>query len=223
MEVVRHHPGRQSVICTIALMRHGGSHLIRPVVAALQEVAHETTLDFVLELLSIDGLKGPEIVEPGKFGAPPDEARGAVVVFLRDPRDRMVATHRWWSGKPRKAISMAAWGDTVDAQIAWLLTEGEFLPEMLRWARVWCKWPDALTARFEDMRVDGCAEVTRIASHLHMKKDTVRDAAIFGAIYGRARTYTGSHSDWRQTFGPLSNAAWAGNGGPELLELMGYE
>jgi len=190
-----------SHIATVALLRHGGSHLIRPIVARL----------------------GFEIIEPGNFGAPINEAQGPVIVFLRDPRDRMVATHRWWIAKPRKAASMAAGGDTADAQIAWLLTEGEFLPEMLRWARIWCQWPGALSVRFEYLRAFESAEVALIAAHLGLGPDHERDEMIFTEVYARGRTYTGSHSDWRETFGPLSNMAWAKNGGAELLELMGYE
>ncbi len=189
------------MICTIALLRHGGSHLIRPIVADL----------------------GFQIIEPGNFGASIDRARGPTIVFLRDPRDRMVATHRWWTGKPRKATSMAAGGDTADGQIAWLLTEGGFLQEMLRWARIWCQWPRALTVRFEDFRKNGPLEVWRIGCHLGLDRTYPQDVELFNKVYGQGRTYTGSHSDWRQTFGPLSNAAWAENGGPELLWLMSYE
>ena len=188
-------------VATVALLRHGGSHLIRPIVSQL----------------------GFEIIEPGNFGAPLDEAQGPVIVFLRDPRDRMAATHRWWLGKPRKAASMAAGGDTADAQIAWLLTEGEFLSEMLRWAEIWCQRPGGIVVRFEKLRESGARDIARIAFHLGIARDDDRDAAIFTAVYARGRTYTGNHSDWRKTFGPLSNAAWAGNGGPELLRLMGYE
>jgi hypothetical protein len=188
------------VIATVALLRHGGSHLIRPIVSRL----------------------GFEIIEPGNFGAPLDEAQGPVIVFLRDPRDRMVATHRWWRGKPRKAAIMAAGGETADAQIAWLLKDGEFLPEMLRWARIWCQRPDALTVRFEELRTRGWFDVARVSAHLGLKVDSRRDERVFTEVYGHGRTYTGRHSDWRETFGPLSNAAWEANGGPELLRLMGY-
>lgn len=187
-------------VATVALLRHGGSHLIRPIIARL----------------------GLRIVEPGNFGASMDEARGPVIVFLRDPRDRMVATWRWWREKPRKAASMAQGGDSADAQIAWLLGAGGFLPEMLRWAHIWCRWPGALTVRFEDMRADGCAEVARIAGHLGLPADAERDVAIFAEVYGRSRTYTGSHSDWRASFGPAATASWGAHGGAELLELMGY-
>ncbi len=189
------------MIVTVALLRHGGSHLIRPIVAQL----------------------GFDIIEPGNFGAPLNEAQGPVIVFLRDPRDRMVATQRWWLEKPRKAASMAAGGNTTDAQIAWLLTEGEFLPEMLRWARIWCQWPGALTVRFEEIRFHGLLAITPIAAHLGLPSSDTRAGDIYAAVWERGRTYTGNHSDWRQSFGPMSNTAWASNGGPELLELMGYE
>lgn len=188
------------MIATVALMRHGGSHLIRPIVAKL----------------------GFEIIEPGNFGAPLDQAQGRVIVFLRDPRDRMVATHRWWLHKPRKAASMAAGGESADAQIAWLLTEGQFLPEMLRWARIWCTCPEALTVRFEDLRERGTNEITRLAAYLGLPANAERDAAIFTQVYGHGRTYTGRHSDWRDIFGPKATQVWALHGGPDLLWMMGY-
>lgn len=186
------------MICTVALMRHGGSHLIRPIVSKM---------DF-------------DIVEPGNFGAPLDKAQGPVVVFLRDPRDRMCATLRWWLQKPRKAEQLAAAGATDDAKLAWLMEDDGFVAEMLRWARIWCVWPGALLSRFEDMRANGPREVARIAKHLRVEADS---AAIYDEVYGRGRTYTGKHSDWRETFGPLSNAAWERTGGRFLLEIMGYE
>lgn len=188
------------MICTVALLRHGGSHLIRPIVSQL----------------------GFEIIEPGNFGAPLDEAHGPVIVFLRDPRDRMVATHRWWLGKPRKAASMAQGGDTADAQIAWLLTEGGFLPEMLRWARIWCQWPGALKLGFEEIRKYREDMIGAIALHLGLETDIQRDKALFDQVYGHGRTYTGRHSDWRESFGPLARDAWERMGGAELLRLMQY-
>lgn len=189
------------MICTVPLMRHGGSHLIRPIVAALG---------------------GDPIIEPGRVTAPIDESHGPVIVFRRDPRDRMAATQRWWTGKPRKLQSMRQGGDDADGQIAWLLIEGGFLPEMLRWARIWCNRPDALTVRFEDMRERGTDEIARIAEHLGKPRDYQRDAEIWESIWLKGRTYTGKHSDWREYFGPKSNAVWEREGGPELVRLMGY-
>ncbi len=187
------------MIATVAALRHGGTHLIRPIVRDL----------------------GFKIVEPGK-DAPLDQAQGPVVVFLRDPRNRMVATYRWWLDKPRKASSMAAGGADADGQIAWLLTEGDFLAEMLRWARIWCNWPDAMKVRFEVMQSLGVGEIARIADHLGKPVDYERAAEIWDAVWLKGRTYTGKHSNWRESFGPKSNAAWAACGGPDLLWMMGY-
>lgn len=188
-------------IATVALMRHGGSHLIRPIVAEL----------------------GFDIIEPGNFGAPIGEARGKVIVWLRDPRDRMVSTMRWWRNKPRKLNALTAAGDSDDEQLAWLLGEGGFLPEMLRWSRIWCARPlgteNALAVRFEDMRQWPIVEIDAIARHLGVACDAV---AIRDLTLERGRTFTGRYSDWRQSFGPLATAVWSAQGGAELLEIMGY-
>jgi hypothetical protein len=84
-------------------------------------------------------------------------------------------------------------------------------------------WPGALTVRFEDLRREGVGEISRISAHLGLSPDQHRDAALYRRVYGQGRTYTGRHSDWRETFGPLSNAAWASHGGPELLEDDGIQ
>lgn len=191
-------------IATVALLRHGGSHLIRPIVAGL----------------------GFEIVEPGRKGVPLDHAEGPAIVFLRDPRDRMAATYRWWSTRAGKSARLMAAGTDTDSRMAWLLMNGGtpgFLPEMLRWARVWCKKPEACRVHFEQLRQNGPAEVARIARHLGLPPCNARDEDLFAEVYGHGRTYTGRHSDWREWFGPKSNAVWTANGGPDLMHLMGYE
>lgn len=200
------------MIVTVALMRHGGSHLIRPIVSRLG---------------------ASRIIEPGNFGHPVDRAKGPVIVFLRDPRDRMVSTYRWWLTKPRKAEQLEDAGSTPDEQIAWLLSVGgdkvnrignplpgkRFVEEMLTWAMIWCPYRGSLIVRFEDLRTSGAREIDRIADHLHVKCDT---QAVFDEVYGRGRTYTGRHSDWREYFGPAATAAWNRHHGPRLLEIMGY-
>ncbi len=185
-------------VATVALMRHGGSHLIRPIVAKM----------------------GYDIIEPGNFGYPLNMAVDPIIIFLRDPRNRMVATLRWWRGKPRKAALLAEAGDTDDAQLRYLLGEQGFLSEMLEWAKEWCRWrPGSLTVHFEhmDSGVVGC-----IAHHLGLEADEERDESIFVEVYGRGRTYTGNHSKWKDSFGPLSMAYWNNNSGNELLSMMGY-
>ena len=185
-------------IATVALLRHGGSHLIRPIVAKM----------------------GFEIIEPGNFGAPLDQAIDPIIIFLRDPRNRMVATMRWWRGKPRKAALLTEAGDTDDAQLRYLLNEQGFLSEMLAWAKEWCRWrPGSLTVHFEHM---DSGVVGYIAHHLGLEADEERDESIFGEVYGSGRTYTGNHSKWKDSFGPLSISYWNHNGGNELLSMMGY-
>lgn len=185
-------------IATVALMRHGGSHLIRPIVANL----------------------GFDIIEPGNFGAPLDQAVGPVIVFLRDPRDRIGATLRWWRGKPRKAAVLSNGGETNDEQLLYLLQQQGFLDEMIRWAKIWCHWEGSYVARFETMRYQ---VVGSIARHLGLPRDVGRDRRIFDLAYLKGRTYTGEHTKWREYFGPLSMEYWDKNGGPDLLNMMGYK
>ncbi len=186
-------------VATVALMRHGGSHLIRPIVAKM----------------------GFDIIEPGNFGASLDQAVGPVIIFLRDPRNRMVSTMRWWREKPRKAALLAEAGDTDDAQLQYLLDEQGFLPEMLEWAKEWCRFrPGSLTVYFEYM---DSVVVGVIARHLGLDSDKKRDVEIFQEVYGHGRTYTGNLSKWENSFGPLSMAFWNNNGGNELLSMMGYK
>ncbi len=191
-------------VCTVALMRHGGSHLIRPIVANL----------------------GFDIVEPGNFHTPLDQAVGPVVVFLRDPRNRMAATLRWWRIKPRKNDLLGSFEglpdhEVADRQLLYLLDKQGFLEEMTRWANVWCKWPPPkIVLRFESMSVPW---VRALASHLGLPDDRDRDERVFSETYGKGRTYTGSHSRWEDYFGPLSMRYWENNGGGELVDLMGYK
>jgi hypothetical protein len=179
-------------------MRHGGSHLIRPIVANL----------------------GFDIIEPGNFGAPLDQAVGSVIVFLRDPRDRMVSTLRWWRGKPRKAASLGD-GNNDDAQIRHLLENMGFLAEMLVWANIWCNWTKTVPYKVHFETVSSRV-VGGIASHLKLPQNPDRDERIFSDVYGHGRTYTGNHSKWRGHFGPLSIEYWNNKGGRDLLEMMGY-
>ncbi|OFX02445.1 MAG: hypothetical protein A3E78_11005 [Alphaproteobacteria bacterium RIFCSPHIGHO2_12_FULL_63_12] len=183
------------MIVTVALMRHGGSHLIRPIVSNM-------------------GVE--RILEPGKFECPIDQAEGPVIVFIRDPRDRMAATLRWWMAREKGR----RYGTEPDDRLAGMLVDEGFLEHMLQWSRIWCVWPGALTVRFEDMRSDGPREVGRIANHLGIPVED--PVAAFEAVYGKGRTYTGKHSNWKDYFGPKSLAAWDAHGGPELLGIMGY-
>jgi hypothetical protein len=185
-------------IATVALLRHGGSHLIRPIVSRL----------------------GFEIIEPGNFGAPLDQAVGPVIVFLRDPRDRMVSTLRWWREKPRKA-DMLGGESGDDAQLRYLLEKRGFLAEMLVWANVWCRWTKTVPYKVKFETISP-GVIGGIANHLGLPHNSDRDEKIFSDVYGHGRTYTGRHSKWRESFGPMSIEYWNNNGGRNLLDMMGY-
>jgi hypothetical protein len=137
----------------------------------------------------------------------------------------MVSTMRFKNGegprpKPKMIEELRRYGETPDEWIAGLLGPGGFMAEMLRWARIWCTWSGALTVRFERMRLDGPAEVARIAEHLGVACDA---AKLYARVFERSATFTGRYSDWRESFGPRSHAAWQTGGGEELLRVMGYE
>lgn len=185
-------------IATVALLRHGGSHLIRPIIANL----------------------GFDIIEPGNFGAPLDQAVGPIIVFLRDPRDRMASTLRWWLDKPRKA-SLFSSDATRDEQILFLLDDQQFLVEMLKWANVWCNWRKTVPYKVHFETISSRV-VGGIANYLGLPQNPDRDERIFSDVYGHGRTYTGSYSKWREYFGPLSLEFWNRNGGQDLLNMMGY-
>ncbi len=191
---------------TVALLRHGGSHLIRPLVTRLMPTA--------------------VLVEPGKGQAALDEAMGPIVVLRRDPRNRMVSTLRWMREKGGlKATELESAGQDDDSRLAWLLTHRTaqrhtFIEGMTKWARIWCSWSDGLQLRFEDFAADGVFQVERLALHLGVECDA---ASIYSEVYGIARTYTGRHSIWQEWAGPKSIAAWKTGGGPELMEIMGYD
>jgi hypothetical protein len=185
---------------TIALMRHDGSHLIRPIVDQL----------------------GFTIVEPGKFGAPKAQAVGPVVVWLRDPRNRMVSTLRWRFDKPKYADRLKRFDGNHDLELVWLLGDQKFMSEMVRWARTWMRWDGALRVKFEDFKSDGPAQIARIAAHLGCAVDPVRDERLYQEIWEHSRTYTGSHSVWQEWFGPQTKQFWREHGGDELVHLMGY-
>lgn len=193
----------------VALLRHGGSHYIRPVV-------HQF---------------GFEPVEPGKNGVPVQTSvmGRPVIVFTRDPRDRMVSTWRWRvavdeSEQPLKRKhfeTMQRVGRDQDEQIAWLLSHDGFMTEMIRWAEAWCNDDvPALRIKYEDRSV---AQVTQIAKYLGRPRNVARDTNMFVKLNEHARTVNPVKSDWRTGFGPASNEAWGRGGGSHLLQLMGYE
>ena len=197
-------PAPDAKVATVALMRHGGSHLIRPIVAGL----------------------GFDIVEPGNFNAPIDQAFGPVIFFPRDPRNLVVSMARFnlWR-KPAKRAFMIKRGTANDNMLAVLLDSEPFIPEMLRWAKIWATWPDALRIEYEVLTCEATAlaAVNRISAFLGLDTDMAHDRALLNAYFERSPTFNGEHSRWQDWFGPHSRGIWKRDGGPELLSILGYE
>lgn len=184
---------------TVIVMRHGGSHLILPLVRAIARQP-------------LYRPKGNEalICKPS----------GPTIIFIRNPRNRLVSFFRWKRGFPETLAER-------DAALAWFMTlvTGRHskklnpLQFMLAWANRWMR-EDGLLVRFEDMiGPHGEAEAVRIQKFLGTEGDA---ALVHKAIVG-ATTFTGRHSDWREWFGPQSLARYRANGGEDLDKLMRYE
>jgi hypothetical protein len=132
----------------------------------------------------------------------------------------MVSTLRWWRNKPRK-VALLGNDNSDDAQLRHLLEKRGFLDEMLVWTDVWCTWTKTVPYKVKFETISSKV-VGGIANHLSLPQNEDRDERIFSEIYGHGRTYTGNHSNWRDSFGPLSLDYWNANGGKVLLDMMGY-
>ena len=169
---------------------------------------------------------GFDIVEPGNFNAPLDEAFGPVIFFPRDPRDRLVSMARFnLRLKPAKRAFMIKRGTANDHMLAVLLDSEPFISAMIEWAKVWASWPGALRINYEELsnRETAPAAVAKIGAHLGIKSDAEHDAALLDAYFERSHTFDGVHSRWQDWFGPHSRGIWKRDGGPELLSILGYE
>lgn len=171
------------------------------------------------------------VVEIGKLSEWTHEPNGPSIIFWRDPRDRIVATYRW---QRRRRGDEPVPGPEHDRPIAELIEQIEpprerhpvevhnltFAAAMLAFVERWGATP-GLVVRFEEL-VDpdrGIFEARRIGTHL----GTYRDPELaFRTVFQTGPTYTGSHSRWRDWFGPAAEAAWLRQKGPEILDRMGY-
>lgn len=204
---------------TVACLRHAGTHLIRPIVFDL----------------------GFRIVEPGyqavnyetgeEFIAPIDKAEGPVILFPRDPRNRIVALCRWkleHSAATRSIVTRNGTATTKDAMVVATMESEPFLANMLEWAQIWCvdRAADSLRVTFEDLSKSehsARALVGKMADHLGLSPDGARDRRIVAAHFRQSPTYTGDLSRYKDWFGPESWHTWESQGGPQLMHLMGYE
>lgn len=179
---------------TVIALRHGGTHLIIPVVRYLT---------------------GKTVYSPKGADTLTCVPSDKVIVFLRDPRNWLVSAYKWKHGSTPS--------DEGLSRFMVAKKKGETpLGFVRKWAERWVGWPGALTVRYEDMTPGprGIQQVARVASFLDAPR---MPAEVYAEVYGMSGTFTGQPSRWQDWFGPRSMKAWEAGGGPEVLARMGYE
>jgi hypothetical protein len=198
---------------TVAAMRHGGTHLITPVVRRLTD-------------RPVYSPKGQ-----ASLNCIPSDI---VIIFPRDPRNRVVSNLRYKMGDAAKGLDAPG----RDAALAEFLGSRK-TPDALRPIEFMTRWADkwraltvggavraALTVRFEELAGDNSlAEVTRIAEFLARAgaKLVATPSEAKAYALGRSGTFTGSHSNYIEWFGPQSTRYWRSNFGPQCTHRMGYQ
>lgn len=197
---------------TVAAMRHGGTHLITPIVRKFTN----------RPVYSPKGIASLNCI-------PSD----IVIVFTRDPRNRVVSNLRYKLGEAAKSLDTAGRDAALAEFLASRKGEESFtvIDFMQRWAQKWRKpnlgssvrW--AMSVRFEDLAGENSlAEVARVGDFLAragakllVTPTQARDYAL-----GKSGTWTGAHSNYREWFGPKSIDYWRRNFGTHCTVAMGY-
>jgi len=185
---------------TLIAMRHGGTHLIQPLIRELT---------------------GKSVYVPKGNNALDCRPGRKLVIFLRDPRNRVVSQLRYKNPRIQP-------GEKADEQLASLMGREKMgsttLDYMLAWASKWgCAYRGGcLQMRFEDLVADPLYAAECVALYLDVPGGQNAAKAVEYTI-GKSGTFTGRHSRWREWFGPKSTQAWRKGDGPQILRLMGYE
>ncbi len=179
---------------TLIAMRHGGTHLIQPLIRHLTDK--------------------PVYVPKGEnsLTCVPSPK---LVIFLRDPRNRMVSMLRYKRPNAIAAESDGALAALLDGSKG----GGNPIDFMRSWAGVWARRSDGLIVRFEELMADKLAQTERIKAYLDAPGEP---QAAVDYTFGKSGTWTGRHSRWQEWFGPLSRAVWLRRGGQTLQHMMGY-
>lgn len=193
--MVDHLTRTQKPHTSIFCFRHGGTHLIKPLVKRLVK----------LPTVDLDKLPDSTTHEP----------LGPVVVSFRDPRNIMVAAIKW--DLRRRSLSIEpsfAHDEAIARQIR------DQLPRMRRLAEFWNG--KGYFIRFEDLvgrdgphKADGLGEL--------LGAPTPTGRTMLAQVLGTGHTYTGRYSSFREWFGPAAVIAWDEMGGDDLAQIMGYE
>lgn len=188
---------------TVAAMRHGGTHLITPIVRTLTGRT----------VYSPKGLQSLNCI--------PSQV---VIVFRRDPRNRLVSNFRYKNPGALERLTPTE----RDAQLAAFMVARSVkkpispLEFMKRWALCWYHYPGAFDLSFEDLvGPEGLQHVRWLAEFLEVKR-TGAPLEAYEYSLGKSGTWTGRHSRWEEWFGPLSREAWGKFHGDELVRYLGY-
>lgn len=194
---------------SILVFRHAGSHLVKPFTSRLS---------------------GLPLVDLYKLPIIDHRPNGPVMISFRDPRNIFVSQLRW--GWRRRGKMKQPGSARTDAALAALIAPENFSDSrgrpgdspvaiMAAFVRYWKDYPGSARLDFEDLTgPDRHGHAAQFAARLGKSADTA--IALLDQVSGIGQTFTGSHSDYRDWFGPESWAAWRKTGGPALAELMGY-
>lgn len=185
-------------------MRHGGTHLVKPVLSKL--------------VGKWQGGKWRTALER--------EALGPTVVVTRDPRNRAVSAFRWKNkGRTRQPGIVE-----TDKALAKYLTAvkdntGTTIMEFMHaWADRWMGLDGVHYSRFEDF-ISGekyvIRAINKIANHAGIETTPAEIKHWYYSVY-KGVGFSGQHSNYRQWFGPRTTEAWIAAGGEELVRKMGY-
>lgn len=198
---------------TVAAMRHGGTHLITPIVRKFTD----------RPVYSPKGVASLNCI-------PSD----VVIVFTRDPRNRVVSNLRYKLGDQAKGLNADQRDEALATFLASRKHDGALtvIDFMARWAQKWRR-PNigpsvrfATLVRFEELAGENSlAETTRIGKFLADSGAKLVAAASEARAYalGKSGTWTGSHSNYAEWFGPRARDYWRSNFGPDCTRAMGYQ
>ena len=188
---------------TLIILRHGGTHLIKPIVKAL--------------VGKWQGGKGYTIIERDPLGP--------TVVCIRDPRNRIISAFRWkYKGSPIDPIKADRWlANFISTKKP--LTGIAPVAFMHTWADKWMDRDDVMYVRFEDLIGHKRFAIRTLAKIVRYAGASVSNEEIeeqYAKIFKRGPFWTGEHSKYEKWFGPLASKAWEEAEGPLLVKKMGY-
>jgi hypothetical protein len=196
----------------IAAIRHGGTHLINPLVKKL-----------------------------GGRGCSADKQIGLLVpqnkliVFTRDSRNTITSAFRWklrQCGRPD--IPMPEYDEEIAKRLGTRnrKKKNKYMPDhatstgietrMAYWKH-YLSFENKLLVRFE--RITSDDNKTRKRTLLSIKdylESTEDPEAVLATFYKNSFTYSGRFTDWREWWGPKAIESFHHNKGNELLKVLGY-